>query len=333
MKTTTTFIFFLVALTFFFQSCSPTTASFTIPSDEAKFAGAIELNNKVDILFIVDNTSSMLQHQKRIAAQLAPLIADLNKLKMDYRFAVTTTSMGEPSQSCPQTSRSIIGNPRFLTENNITQLQERFVVGQSGCDIERGLDAMAHVISKNYLSTINSDFIRSDALLVVNFITDEEDKSTEYGDGSKNDFINILDRRKPLFKSGARGWIANFIGTLNQNVSCDQLGAPATIGQKYLRLVEASNGVKSSICNLDMTTTVANIRARIVGVLTSYRFPEEPNKSTIDVHVGGKRILEDSINGWTLITEGPTFILKFNGEAIPHANEPVVVNYAAARPR
>ena len=319
--------------TFIFLSCSPTSSGFSIPGDEDQFAGSVVLNNKVDILFVVDNTSSMMQHQKRIAGQLAPLILDLNKLKMDYRFAVTTTSMGEPSQSCPQTSRSLIGAPKYLTVKNIANLQDRFVVGQSGCDIERGLDAMAHVISEKYLASITSDFIRSDALLVVNFITDEEDKSSEYGNSSTDDFIKLLDRRKPLFKDGARGWIANFIGTLNPNVSCDQLGASPNVGIKYLKLIDASSGVKSSICNLDMTTTVSNIRARIVGVLTSYRFKEEPNKSTIEVSVGGERIFEDAINGWTLLTEGETFILRFNGEAIPQADEPVIVNYTPARPR
>ena len=121
-------------------SCSPTSTGFALPSDEVNFSGAIELNKKVDILFVIDNTSSMLQHQKRIAEQLQLLIDSLNKLKMDYRFAVTTTSMGQPSQSCPQTSRSLIGQPVYLTERNISALQDRFLVGKSGCDLERGQD-------------------------------------------------------------------------------------------------------------------------------------------------------------------------------------------------
>lgn len=327
------FIFSHLVFAIIFQSCSPTSSSFVIPEDEVQFTGAVELNNKVDILFIVDNTSSMLQHQKRIASQLSPLIQDLNKLKMDYRFAVTTTSMGEPSQSCPQISRSLVGTPKYLTSKTISNLQERFVVGQSGCDTERGLDAMAHVISEKYLSSIDSDFIRSDALLVVNFITDEEDKSSEYGDGAKNDFIELLEQRKPLFKNGARGWIANFIGTINPNVSCDQLGAIPSVGGKYLKLVDFSSGIKSSICNLDMSSAVSNIRARIVSVLTSYRFKEEPSKDSIVVTIGGEKIFEDGMNGWTLTTEGEIFVLKFNGDAIPKIDEPVVVNYTPARPR
>lgn len=333
MKNVLKFILNPVCLILILQSCSPTASNFEISSQNDQFAGSVELNNKVDILFVVDNTSSMLQHQQRLAAQLNPLITDLNKLKMDYRFAITTTSMGQPSQSCPQSSRSLIGQPKYLTSKNIQSFQDRFVVGQSGCDIERGLDAMAHVISEQYLSSINSDFIRSDALLIVNFITDEEDKSDEYGNGSTDDFIKILNRRKPVFKDGTRGWVANFIGNINSNVSCDQLGAIPNVGYKYLKLIEASNGVKSSICNLDMTTTVSNIRARIIGMLTSYRFKEEPNKATIEVTVEGRRILEDAMNGWILTREADVFILKFNGESIPKADESVIVNFTPVRPR
>ena len=314
-------------------SCSPTSTGFQLPTDEVNFTGAIELNKKVDILFVIDNTSSMLQHQKRIASQLQLLIDALNKLKMDYRFAVTTTSMGLPSQSCPQNSRSLVGQPVYLTERNIGSLQERFLVGKSGCDLERGLDAMALTISKPYLSSIGSDFVRDDALLVVNFISDEEDKSTEFGNGTNNDFISILNQRKPVFKDGSQSWIVNLIGTLNPDISCDQLGAIPNVGKKYLKLVDYSNGVKSSICNLDMATTVANIKARIVGQLTSYRFPEEPNKSTVDVTVGDRKIFEDTANGWTIETQGSIFILRFNGDSIPRADEQVRVVYIPLHPR
>ncbi len=315
------------------QGCSPVSSGFSIPSTEEQFKGSIELNKKVDILFVVDNTSSMLQHQRRIAGQLGPLINELIKLKMDFRFAVTTTSMGLPTQSCPLTSRSLLGSPPYLTERNIQLLQERFIVGQSGCDTERGLDAMAHVISEKYQTESKTDFIRNDALLIVNFVTDEEDKSFEYAAGDSDQFVKLLNLKKPLFKDGSRGWIANFIGTLNAGVSCDQLGSPPSVGHRYLKLVETSQGIKSSICNLDMSTTVANIKARIVGVLTSFRFKEEPEKSTIEVTIGGTRIFESAQHGWSLVKEADTFILQFNGPSIPKADEQVSVMYKPARPR
>ena len=317
------------------SSCSPTSTGFTLPSENVDFAGGVILNKKVDILFVVDNTPSMLQHQQKIAAQLSGMIASLNSLKMDYRFAVTTTSMGAGNAACAPISRKLQGTPLYLTDANINLLPERFVVGSAGCSLERGLDAMAHVTSAAYLEKAGTDFLRSDALLVVNFISDEQDGSSEFGDGTSSDFVNLLNQRKPPFDDGSRAWIANFIGTLSMNDTCDAGGSSSSVGSNYVRLVDASLGVKSSICSLDLSVAVSNIKARIIEHLKSFRFTEEPDKATIQVTIGGRAIHENATDGWMLDKELRAdgkfqFILKFNGAAIPKADEPVNVVYKPA---
>lgn len=318
------------------SSCSPTATGFSLPTETVDFTGGVVLNKKVDILFVVDNTPSMIQHQQNIASQLPGMISALNMLKMDYRFAVTTTSMSSGSTNpCAAAARKLQGDPVYLTEKNINTLPQRFVVGQAGCSLERGLDAMAHVTSPAYLNSINSDFMRSDALFVVIFISDEQDASSEYGDGGSNAFIDLLNQRKPAFEDGSRAWIANFIGTLSMGNTCDSGGGSSSIGSNYVKLVDASLGVKSPLCNLDMAVAVSNIKARIVDHLQSYRFKEEPNKSTITVTMGGKAIHESATDGWTLEKEvradgTEQFILRFHGTAIPPADVPVNVVYKPA---
>jgi hypothetical protein len=316
-------------------SCSSPSTGFSLPSENVDFSGGVTLNKKVDILFVVDNTPSMLQHQQKIAAQLTGMITSLNDLKMDYRFAVTTTSMGSGNASCAPISRRLQGNPLYLTENNISLLPDRFVVGSAGCSLERGLDAMAYVTSSSYLSSAGTDFLRADALLVINFISDEQDSSSEFGDSGSNDFINLLNERKPAFEDGSRAWIANFIGTLSMKETCDTGGGSSSVGSNYVRLVDASLGIKSSICSLDLSVVVSNIKARIIDHLKSYRFNEEPNKATIQVTIGGRAVHENETDGWTLESElradgKNQFILKFHGAAIPKADEPVKVVYKAA---
>ena len=314
-------------------SCSNRATSFDLPSENTGFSGQIFYNNKVDVLFVVDNSKSMLQYQQRLAARVSDMVSTLNSLKMDYRVAVTTTTMSTNTSTYPL-SRKLVGSPVYLTAANINTLAERLIVGESGSDLERGLDAMRHVISPEYLSSINSDFIRADALFAVVFISDEVDMSSEYGNPNNNDFINYLNSRKPQFDSGARAWIANYIGILT-NQSCDNLGGYVAIGTQFLKLVDESNGSKSSICNADLSAAVSNIKARIVDQLTAYRFPDMPNKATIQVTVGGRAISEDAQNGWTLETEkggsGQTiYILKFHGTAIPAADQYVDVKYKPA---
>lgn len=313
-------------------SCSSTTTGFSLPTESVDFTGGVVLNKKVDILLVVDNTPSMIQHQQNIAAQLPDLTNALNALKMDYRFAVTTTSMSGGNNACAPVARKLQGSPLYLTEQNINLLFERFVVGSAGCSLERGLDAMAWVTSPAYLNSVSSDFIRSDALFVVIFISDEQDASSEFGDGTSDDFVKLLNQRKPAFDDGSRAWIANYIGTLNMNNTCDAGGGSSSVGSNYVRLVDASLGVKSALCNLDLAVAVSNIKARIVDHLQSYRFKEEPNKTTITVAIGGKAIHEDPVDGWTLEKEvradgSEQFILKFHGAAIPAADVPVSVVY------
>ncbi len=314
--------------------CSNRATSFSIPSTSQSFGQSTTYNRKVDILFVIDNSKSMLQHQQRLAARVPDMINALNNLGMDYHVAVTTTTMANTS-TYPMT-RQIVGEPKFLTQNNINLLSDRLLVGDSGSDNERGLDALAFVTGP-YASQFAPGFLRSDALFVVNFLGDENDNSSEFGNGTTNDFVNYMNRFKPTFSDGSRAWLANYIGTL-QNQNCDFLGGYVSIGENYIRLVDASGGVKESICVGDLTGAVSNIKARIIDRITAYRLKDAPNKATIRVSVGGRTISEDAANGWTLISEidgnGKTaFLIKFHGAAIPQDGDSVTVDYTPAAPR
>ena len=321
-----------VAIIVSLSGCADRATSFGLSSQQDTFSGQIFYNNKVDILFVIDNSKSMLQYQQRLASQMQTMISTLNSLKMDYRVAVTTSTMSSDSSTYPLT-RKLVGSPVYLTANNINLLTDRIIVGESGSDLERSLDAMHLVTSASYLSGIGSDFIRSDALLSIVFVSDERDQSSEFGNPNSNDFINYLNSRKPDFDSGGKAWLANYIGILT-NQGCDILGGSVSIGTQFISLVTASNGVKSSICNADLSGTVSNIKARIIDQITAYRFRDTPNKATISVTVGNRTILEDAVEGWTLENESLTgvkkYFLKFHGSSIPAADENVDVRYTPA---
>ncbi|MES2801588.1 MAG: hypothetical protein V4654_03770 [Bdellovibrionota bacterium] len=324
MKKTTMVLLLSVLALINTTGCSNAATSFALPQQNDAFSGQTFYNNKVDLLFVVDNSKSMLQYQQRLASRVHNMIDTLNSLGMDYRIGVTTSTMAKNSDYA--SARKLVGNPVYLTSANVNLLADRIIVGESGSDLERSLDAMRYVTSTDYAS----QFLRSDALFSVIFISDEIDQSTEFGNPNNDDFVNYLNARKPVFSDGTRGWIANYIGILT-NQSCDSLGGHVSIGTQFTKLVDASNGIKSSICAADLSAAVSNIKARIISQLTSYRFKDVPNKSTIQVTVGGRAIFEDAVNGWTLETEvngsSTVYLLKFHGDAIPAASEQVIVNY------
>ncbi len=308
--------------------CSNSATNFALPSTGQTFGQVITYNNKVDLLFIIDNSTSMTQHQQRLAARVPDMISTLNSLKMDYHVAVTSTTMTTNLSSYPM-SRQILGTPKYLSSANINLLNSRLLVGETGSDLERGLDAMAFVTG-TYAANYAAGFLRSDALLVLIFLGDEDDQSSEFGSGNSNDFINYLNKIKPPFVRGGRAWVANFIGSL-QNVNCDNLGGQVSIGFNYLKLVEASNGIKESICSGDLSAAVANIKARIVDQLTQFRLKSEPRKSTLRIAVGGNMANESSVDGWTLETEKngaeTSYYIRFHGSAIPAADQGVQIDF------
>lgn len=319
----------LILMGFLQVGCNNSATSFALPGQEQTFGQVITYNNKVDILFVIDNSKSMMQHQQRLAARMPDMISALNNLKMDYHVAVTSTTMTTNSGAYPMT-RKLLGDPNYLTPANIHLLADRLIVGESGSDLERGLDALRFITS-NYAPSFAPEFIRKDALFAVIFLGDEDDASSEFGSPTTNDFVSYMKTFKPDFKEGGRAWIANFIGTL-QNSNCDDLGGHVSIGANYLRLVNASKGVVESICSADLAQAVSNIKTRIVGQLTKFYLKSQPNKATISVYVGGRVISEDAVNGWTLESEtsdtGQGFhFINFHGTAIPKADDGIKVDY------
>ncbi len=320
----------IVASVAFMQAgCKNTPTNFSLPSAEQTFGQVISYNNKVDILFVIDNSKSMTQYQNNLATHIPDMISTLNSLKMDYHVAVTSTTMAADSSRYPMT-RQILGTPKFLTEQNINLLSSRLIVGESGSDLERGLDALAFATG-SYSEMYAPGFLRKDALLTVIFLGEEDDQSSEFGSGATNDFVNYMNKLKPAFKEGGRAWIANYIGTIT-NQACDVLGGHVSIGLGYLKLVTASAGIKESICSSDLSRAVSNIKARIIGQLTQFYLKSAPNKATLTVAVGGKTISEDAINGWSLESElndqnVMTYFVRFHGSAVPKADESVKVDY------
>lgn len=313
---------FITAVQF---GCGGKGTSFGLSSTNDSFGQVVVINNKVDILFVIDNSTSMAQYQQRLSAKVPQMISSLNSLKMDYHVGVTTSTMAADTVRYPMT-RQIIGSPKYLTSQNINLLQSRLIVGETGSDLERSLDSMQFVTG-SYAATDAPGFLRKDALFAVIFLSDEEDSSTN---SNSNDFIDYMNQLKPPFAEGGQSWIANFIGTID-NQNCDFLGGHPSIGFNILRLVDASNGIKESICSADLANAISNIKSRVISQLTSFPLKSAPNKSTIKVFISGRAIVEEAVNGWTLeiVTVGTQkkYFIKFHGTSVPAADEVVQVDF------
>lgn len=295
--------------------------SFDIPQTQQNFGQKYLYNNKVDIVFIVDNSVSMGQHQARLSAQIPTLVAVLRGLKMDYNIVTISTSMGANGNG-----GQFLGSPTVLnnnTPNLESLLQQRIAQGEAGSNNERGLYSLEMALSPDYLSTGGAGFLRDDALLAVIELSDENDKSGQ----TAAYFANFLDKLKPVGVDGRRSWIFNYIGVLENSAACRTFNDYSEVGTILMQLADISGGNKESLCSNSLASAVSNIKARIVQILTDFFLRTKPAKTSIRVHVNGIAVAESATNGWTYVEDGDKHIIRFSGNAIPPADADIRIDY------
>lgn len=299
---------------------------FDIPQASDNFNQNVTYNNKVDIIWMIDSSSSMGIHQSRLNDQIPGLVASLNSLKMDYHMAVVTSSMGGTVEQ--QTGGKFIGTPKYVTSstpNLVNVLKARMLVGESGSNNERGLESVETALSAGYLNTEGRGFFRDDALLVVIALSDEDDKSKSNSSAAVTYYKNFFDSIKAPWVDGTRSWMVNFIGVLSLTANCTALNDYAEPGLAFMGLADASGGVKTSICTSNLSAAVTNIRSRIYQILTDFKLSNIPDEATIVVTINGVTIPRSTTNGWDYIASSN--IIRFYGSAVPAADASIKVDF------
>ncbi|MGZ3769659.1 MAG: hypothetical protein ACXVCP_08760 [Bdellovibrio sp.] len=316
-------VFFTSTFCFILMACNQ--VKFDLPPTSNNFAQSISYNNKVDILWIIDNSSSMLKHQQSLSEQVPNWVAKLNALKMDYHMAVVTTSMGGAN---PDGGR-FIGSPKYITSSNTNvtdDLKNRLVVGEAGSNNERGLESMEKSLSASYLANEGAGFLRNDALLVVIALSDEDDKTTV--SNPVDHYTQFLDSIKQPWVDGSRSWIFNFVGVLSASAACKTFNDYSEPGLIFMGIAKASGGVQDSICNKDLSLAVSTIHDRIYQILTDFKLSKKPVVDTIVVKINGETIPRNTVNGWDYIET--LNVIRFYGSAVPAADASIKVDFKPA---
>jgi hypothetical protein len=153
-------------------------------------------SSAVDILFVIDDSMSMTDEQRQLGIWSSELfdVLSLSGELPDLHIAVTSSSVAIPDISRCQTGGTlhvggaVLQSGRYIRdvagaagrERNYTgTLTEAFaklaLVGDSGCGFEQPFNATRIALS-GYAAG-SEGFLRDDALLLVVFVTDEDDCS------------------------------------------------------------------------------------------------------------------------------------------------------------
>lgn len=231
---------------------------------------------KIDFLFMIDNSSSMRDEQANLAQSFPGFIRVMQQVleARDFHIMVVSTGgrrededeptldpaecedvQGAGKRSSPEgVDCAIQGGLPYMVDTQ-PDLEATFScaaqVGTDGSAIEEPMDAILAATSPalNAEGRCNAGFLREDAILVVTLITDEDDRRST---GDPEDW-----RRQLLAAKGGDEAALVLLGLVgDNNVDGGLLGGPcggdAADGAPRLQeLVTSVDGIMGSVCAAD----------------------------------------------------------------------------------
>lgn len=268
----------------------------TLPPDVRIDTYSQQAANKIDVLWVVDNSGSMEPRQNNLANNFQAFMTEFTRNDIDYRIAVTTTDIFKEAGA-------FVGAPSILsptTPSVINAFANNIKVGSNGSPYEVGMDAARLALegqkARNDAKVaqcksscpndnraacetsceVNSqfDFLRTDAYLYLIFVSDEEDRSSE----DVRFFYRYFETVKGVGNDGMVTTAA-IMGDVPSN-TCG-----ATPGQRYQDLSNLTGGEVGSICDENFSETLKKLANNAVGLKRKFLLQDAPNLQTLQVRI------------------------------------------------
>ncbi len=306
-----------------------------------------EVNTKIDILWVIDNSGSMRTSQDLLVENFEKFIDGFRDRGYDFQMAVTTTdayidlynsntSLSLFRDGTAQTS--FTGYP--IVTPQTPDFESVFLInvlqGIYGNGDERAFSSFQAALD----NPLNTGFLRPDSFLAVIIVSDEDDLShvglnyiRDINHSSiipVQDYVDYLDEitlSSPDFKKYSVSAMAIFDENCRKFLNDQFTGR--RIGVRYEQLVDITGGKKGSLCD-DFAVTLDLISEGIIQLATQFYLSRKPQPETLQVYVNKKLIPEVSPddspkNGWQYNSENNSVI--FFGSAIPPQGADINIIY------
>lgn len=265
-----------------------------------------DLLNKVDVLWIVDNSGSMSGDLVTVGNNFNDFIQVFIDYDLDYQVGVITTDVDDPSQSGNLVGPYVTPS----TPDPVGTFVDQIDLGSSGSATEKGFEAMQLALTEPLLSGNNAGFMREGAALAAIVVTDEDNSSSQ----SANSFVNWFEALKP------DPALTTF------SAICEQLFVSCS---KYASAADATGGITGDIASSDYSTIMDQIALTTAGMTVSFDLESVPSDlSRTVVTVEGTEVPNSSTNGWIYDTADQAIV--FTGAAVPEPGESGTIVYPVA---
>ena len=298
-------------------------------------------NNKVDILWVIDNSGTMGPKQDNLATSINSFMSQFKNKGLDYKIGVVTTDIRPVDPLHPTDPNfsgqdgcivNATGHPKVILPSNsnaATDLASNAQVGFYGDSNAQSLNVVEKALSSPNHSTggCNEGFLRSNAFLAVVFFSDADDNST----GTVNGLVSFLDGIKPptTLDNGLKVRSYFTSGMIVDDLAkpeCVALGPFSEVGYKFLDIANATKGITSSICDADFSDGLLALSTKILESTTAVHLSREPDESTIVVYADLKMVPKDNSDGWSF--DSQTNSIVFHGSYIPTSSSvELIINY------
>src|SRR5690606_10339321 len=87
---------------------------------------------KVDVLFVVDNSGSMSDEQNSLSTNFGSFLTGANQWNTDYQVGVVTTDMEGEDMPCGSGNPGhLVGDPRYVDTSNVQKFKDNVKVGDN----------------------------------------------------------------------------------------------------------------------------------------------------------------------------------------------------------
>jgi hypothetical protein len=259
----------------------------------------------LDILVVIDNSSSMEEEQLNLSTKLAPLLSYVED--SDWRIGVVTS---DPDDGC---LRGLINKG---DRNAVQAFATAVRAGTSGSGVERGVLQAVNALKGDCNG--GSSWLRPNSTVAVLMVTDEDNCSDgQKCNGAAWTYADyLLDYLNSIREVGVNARVYGLLW----HPSEDQTQCPTGFRRApiYADLVDRSQGTWGSICDNDYSATLSAVSQDLSSILkTQFALDYEPYRSTVRVKVDG--VLQSS--GYQLVGN----VIEFS-EA-PAAGSTIEVDY------
>lgn len=265
-----------------------------------------QASSQMDVLFVIDNSGSMNEHQKSLSNNIDALIGTL--VKYDVHAAVVTTDM------IAAPGRFVNGVLSSKDSNFLAQLRKDILQGTNGSADEQLFTPVISALTPPLSLNENKNFLRNNANLVVVFLTDAEDQSIM----SADEFVTRLKSIK-----------ANTTGTVSAvavySPSAGNCLFDSDKPAKFEKALAGLNAKTAAICDPQLTKSLTDIGDLLTVGMSSFdrkiKLPLAPALNTMKVTYGVTELqLGDFYQGW--IYDNKSMMLMI-GEEFDFKTEPV----------